>query len=132
MVKLIITGAAGRVGTALIKCALEDTDFEIAGLVETKTHPDIGKPCAIMASKTDKPLLIEDSLEKVIEKGDVVIDFTEAKASMEHFRIAKQHGKAHIIGTTGVERWCPCGDTQRKGHESGYFTEYEYWYECPL
>ena len=101
MVKLIITGAAGKVGAAIIKCALEDTDCEIVGLVETKTHPDIGKPSAIMAGKTDKPLLIEDSLEKVIEKGDVVIDFTEAKASLEHFRIAKQHGKAHIIGTTG-------------------------------
>ncbi len=101
MVKLIITGAAGRVGTAIIKCALEDTDFQIVGLVESKTHPDIGKPSAIMAGKTDKPLLTEDNLEKVIEKGDVVIDFTEAKASMEYFRAVKQHGKAHVIGTTG-------------------------------
>ena len=39
MVKLIITGAAGKVGTAIIKCALEDTDFEIVGLVETKHMP---------------------------------------------------------------------------------------------
>ena len=101
MIKLIITGAAGKVGGAIIKCALEDPDFEITGLVESKTHPDIGKPNSIMAGITDKPLLIEGSLEKVIEKGDVVIDFTEAKASLEHFRIAKQHGKAHIIGTTG-------------------------------
>jgi 4-hydroxy-tetrahydrodipicolinate reductase len=102
MVKLIITGAAGKVGTAIIKCALEDADVEIVGLVETETHPDIGKPIAIMAGKSDKPLLIEDSLEKVIEKGDVVIDFTEAMASLKHFRIAKQHGKAHVIGTTGL------------------------------
>jgi 4-hydroxy-tetrahydrodipicolinate reductase len=101
MVKLIITGAAGKVGAAIIKCALEDTDFEIVGLVETKTHPDIGKPSPPMAGKTDKPLFIEGSLEKVIEKGDVVIDFTEAKATVEHLRIAKQYGKAHIIGTTG-------------------------------
>ena len=72
MVKLIITGAAGRVGTAIIKCALEDADFQIVGLVESKTHPDIGKPSAIMAGKTDKPLLTEDNLEKVIEKeGDI-------------------------------------------------------------
>ena len=101
MVKLVITGAAGKVGTAIIKCALEDTDCEIVGLVETKTHPDIGKPNAIIAAKNNKSLFIEDSLEKVIEKGDVVIDFTEAKASLEHFRIAKQYGKAHVIGTTG-------------------------------
>jgi 4-hydroxy-tetrahydrodipicolinate reductase len=102
MVKLIITGAAGKVGAAIIKCALEDTDFEIVGLLESKTHPDIGKPCVSTAGKTDKPLLIEDSLEKVIEKGDVVIDFTEANASLGHFRITKQYGKAHVIGTTGL------------------------------
>jgi 4-hydroxy-tetrahydrodipicolinate reductase len=101
MVKLIITGAAGKVGEAIIKCALEDADVEIVGLIETTTHPDIGKPSAIMAGKTDKLLLIEDNLEKVIEKGDVLIDFTEAKASLEHFRTVKHHGKAHVIGTTG-------------------------------
>jgi 4-hydroxy-tetrahydrodipicolinate reductase len=101
MIKLIITGAAGKVGAAIIKCALEDADFKIVGLVETKGHPDIGRPCAPMTGKTDKPLFIEDSLEKIIEKGDVVIDFTEPKASMTHFMIAKQHGKAHVIGTTG-------------------------------
>ncbi len=102
MIKLIITGAAGKVGAAIIKCALEDGDFAIAGLVETKTHPAVGKPNPIMAGKTEKLVLIEDDLEKVIEKGDVVIDFTEAKASLEHFRIAKRHGKAHVIGTTGI------------------------------
>jgi 4-hydroxy-tetrahydrodipicolinate reductase len=101
MIKLIITGAAGKVGTAIIKCALEDADFEIVGLVETDTHPDIGKPIMIKAGKEDKPLLIVGSLEKVIKQGDVVIDFTESKASMTHFMIAKQHGKAHVIGTTG-------------------------------
>lgn len=101
MVKLIITGAAGKMGTAIIKCALEDGNFDITGLVESKSHPDIGKPKAIMTGTIGKPLLIEDSLEKVIEKGDVVIDFTEAKASAEHFRIVKQYGKAHVIGTTG-------------------------------
>jgi 4-hydroxy-tetrahydrodipicolinate reductase len=101
MIKLIITGACGKMGAAIIKCALEDKDFEIVGLVETKSHPDVGKPSGIMAGATDKPLLIENGLEKVIGKCDVVIDFTEAKASIEHFRIAKKHGKAHIIGTTG-------------------------------
>jgi 4-hydroxy-tetrahydrodipicolinate reductase len=90
MVKLIITGAAGKVGIAIIKCALEDTDFEIVGLVETKTHPDIGKLSATMAGTTDKLLLIEDSLEKVIEKGDAVIDFTEAKASLQDRETARK------------------------------------------
>lgn len=102
MVKIIITGTCGRVGTAITKCALEDKDFEIVGLLEAKTHPNIGKPSGIMAGATEKPLLIEDSLEKIIENCDAIIDFTEAKASMEHFRIARKFNKAHVIGTTGL------------------------------
>ncbi len=102
MVKIIITGACGKVGAAITKCALEDKDFEIVGLLETKTHPDIGKPSGIMAGANDKPLLIEDSIDKIIENCDVIIDFTEAKASIEHFRTARRHGRAHVIGTTGL------------------------------
>jgi len=101
MIKLIITGAAGKVGMAIIKCALEDKTFEIAGLVEMKAHPQIGKPSAVMAGTVANPPSIVDSLERVIEKGDVVIDFSEAKASLENFRTAKRFGKAHVIGTTG-------------------------------
>lgn len=102
MIKIIVTGATGKMGMAVIKCALESKTFEIAGLVEMKSHPQIGKPSSIMAGTVADPPSIEDDLEKVIANGDVVIDFTEAKASLDHFRTAKQHGKAHVIGTTGL------------------------------
>ena len=101
MTKVIITGARGKMGVAIIKCALEEKDLEIVGLLESKGHPDIGKPSGVMDSVTGAPLIIEGNLEGIIEKGDVVIDFTEAKASMDHFRTATKNGKAHIIGTTG-------------------------------
>lgn len=104
MIKLIVTGACGKMGAAIIKCALEDKGLAIVGLVETKNHPNVGRPADMTANKSDKPLLVDDSLNKVIDKGDVVIDFTEAKASIEHFRIAKKHGKAQIIGTTGFSQ----------------------------
>ncbi|HVN97491.1 MAG TPA: 4-hydroxy-tetrahydrodipicolinate reductase [Syntrophorhabdaceae bacterium] len=101
MPKLIITGASGKMGASVIKCALENEDFVIAGLVEAKNHPAIGRTVDITAGLAGGSLPILDDLEKIIDKGDVVIDFTEAKASFEHFRVAKKHGKAHIIGSTG-------------------------------
>lgn len=101
MVKLIITGAAGKMGAAIIKCALEDRDCEIAGLMEIKGHHSIGKPSSFV---TDKFIFVQDDLEAIIDKGDILIDFTEAKASLENFRIATKHGKGIVIGTTGFSK----------------------------
>ncbi|HOJ43641.1 MAG TPA: 4-hydroxy-tetrahydrodipicolinate reductase, partial [Syntrophorhabdaceae bacterium] len=44
---------------------------------------------------------IVDDIEGIIDDCDVVIDFTEPKASMEYLKIAKAHKKAMVIGTTG-------------------------------
>ncbi|HEX2966227.1 MAG TPA: 4-hydroxy-tetrahydrodipicolinate reductase [Syntrophorhabdaceae bacterium] len=100
MIKLIITGAAGKVGEAVIKCALQDSECRIVGLAETTGHPLIGKPSPLMSGISEPPLIVSD-LQKIISDGDVVIDFTEVKATLGHLDIISQYGKAHVIGTTG-------------------------------
>ena len=96
MVRIIITGACGKMGTAIIKCALEAKEFEIVGLLEAKGHPQAGKTLPAVPG-----VVIADDLEKIIDNCDAVIDFTEAKASLENFITATAHGKGHVIGTTG-------------------------------
>jgi 4-hydroxy-tetrahydrodipicolinate reductase len=46
-------------------------------------------------------LVIRDDLAEVIDKGDVIIDFTEPKSSIAHLKVAEEHKKAIVIGTTG-------------------------------
>lgn len=100
MVKLVITGATGKVGEAVIKCALQDSECEIAGLVEVSGHPLIGKQSPLMSGISGAPLITDD-LRQVISDADVVIDFTEAKATLKHLETISRYGKAHVIGTTG-------------------------------
>ncbi|MBP8625682.1 MAG: 4-hydroxy-tetrahydrodipicolinate reductase [Syntrophorhabdales bacterium] len=95
MIRLIITGAAGKMGKAVFNIISQDKGFEITGLVERKGHPLAG---------TDEPgthIKIRDDIEEVIDNGDVIIDFTEPVSSMEHLRLAREHKKAIVIGTTG-------------------------------
>ncbi len=95
MISLIITGAAGKMGKAIKGLAIEDRDFTIRGLVEKKGHVSVG------TRDMDTGIEIVDDIEGIIDDCDVVIDFTEPKASMEYLKIAKAHKKAMVIGTTG-------------------------------
>ena len=78
MIHLIITGAKGRMGQAVLACAKTDKNFEVVGQI------DVG-----------------DDLAKVITRGDVVIDFSAHSATLAVARVAADHKKALVIGTTG-------------------------------
>ena len=97
MVRIIITGVRGKMGSTIFNLALKYEHIIVTGVTETRNHPYIGKTLESRAGT----LTIEDELQKVIEKGDVIIDFTEPSASLEHFRLARTYKKAVVIGTTG-------------------------------
>lgn len=101
MIRLAIIGAAGRMGTTILKVALEDDEVEVGGLVERKDHPLVGKEARFLAGR-DIGLIIEDDISKVIDDCDVVLDFSSPLSTLYHFTVARQKGKAIVIGTTGV------------------------------
>jgi 4-hydroxy-tetrahydrodipicolinate reductase len=101
MVKIIITGACGKVGKTILNLALNDKEFSVTGLLETKTHPMIGKSIVNTEGITKDLLYIEGNLANIINECDVIIDFTEPGASLEYFRLARENKKAIVIGTTG-------------------------------
>ncbi len=101
MIKLIIAGAAGRVGTAILKVAAADPGFVVTHLLEIATHPLSGSAMDV-PGLPGTSLVLESNLAEVIDDCDVIIDFTYAEASLEHFRLAAENGKAIVIGTTGI------------------------------
>jgi 4-hydroxy-tetrahydrodipicolinate reductase len=78
MTRIIITGAKGRMGRTLIACAPNHPELEIAGQIDQG-----------------------DDLRAVIERADVVIDFSSHDATPEIAAVCAEHGKAMVIGTTG-------------------------------
>ncbi len=94
MIGIIITGAAGRMGSAIARLASEDKEIKITGLVEKKGHP--------MEGLNLHGCCIVDDLLKVIDNGDCLIDFTSPNAVIEHVDIAQDAKKAIVIGITGL------------------------------
>lgn len=78
MTNLIITGARGRMGQALITCASRVPDLNVVGEI------DLG-----------------DDIRACLDKCDVVIDFSFHNATLGIARLCAERGKALVIGTTG-------------------------------
>jgi len=97
MTRVVITGACGKMGRAILKLVLEDNGLQVASLVEMAGHPMTGREHDLLAGG---PVIVDD-ITKAIGDADVVVDFTEAAASIKHFRSAAEAGAAHVIGTTG-------------------------------
>ncbi len=102
MIKLAIAGICGRMGTAILKLALTDPEFEIVGGLERANHPMVGKGLDALHPGASVSCRIGENPSRVIDTADVVIDFTEPASSLEHFRIATDRKKAIVIGTTGL------------------------------
>ena len=78
MTKVIITGAKGRMGQALVSCANNFRDLKIVAAIDRG-----------------------DDLKTVISKTDAVIDFSSHDATPAIVELCTKNKKAVVIGTTG-------------------------------
>ncbi len=99
-IKAIVIGAAGKMGNRVIHIIHETPSIVLYRAIERPDHPSIGRDIGelIGLGKMDVPL--EGDLKK--DGGDVVINFTNPKASIESLEFAKEKGLAIVIGTTGL------------------------------
>jgi 4-hydroxy-tetrahydrodipicolinate reductase len=77
-VRVMLIGAAGRMGKTVLDLAQSDQEIEITA------RCDLGDP-----------------IELAMKNCDVAIDFSHADSVDEVCRAASQHGKSIVIGTTG-------------------------------
>ncbi len=101
MIKVIVAGAAGRMGCRLVSLVRDSTALTLAGALEHKGHHALGDDAGETAGAGHAGITIADNLAALLERGEVVIDFSAPKATLEHLRIVAQHRRAMVIGTTG-------------------------------
>ncbi len=102
MINVIIAGAAGRMGQRIAAMVDVHPDLQYTAAFEASGNPAIGSDAGSVAGLGENGVIIEEGLEAVIDKGDVIIDFTFHQATMAFARIAAQHNRAMVIGTTGL------------------------------
>ena len=102
MTKVIVAGAAGRMGQRICYMVSRNSDLELAAAFEQPDNPAVGKDVGENGGFGTTGVVISPGLDAVIDQGDVIIDFTFHKATMGFAQIAAAHKKAMVIGTTGL------------------------------
>lgn len=96
MINTIVTGVCGRMGKRISELIIDHSEFDLVGVTEAPNHPEFGEKAF--------GLEIQSDWENIINKCDVIIDFTAPGASLVHAKLAHDHSKNIVIGTTGFSK----------------------------
>ena len=89
-------------GSRIASLALSDSAFRLAGAIEAAGHPAIGRDIGGLLGGTSLGVRVTTDTTAALRHGDVLIEFTQPRATLEHLRVARQLKKPMVIGTTGL------------------------------
>jgi 4-hydroxy-tetrahydrodipicolinate reductase len=101
MINVIVAGAAGRMGCRLVALTKDSTALTLAGAIEGKGHSAVGNDAGETAGCGRTGILITDDLSSLLDRGEVVVDFSAPEATLHHLRTVALRKRAMVIGTTG-------------------------------
>lgn len=100
-IKVVVTGALGRMGKEVVAAVCTDRQLDLAGAVDKKAMEEYlslpGGLGLIPITKEVEPMLLR-------VKPDVIVDFTHPEAVMENIRTALRHRVVPVVGTTGLSQ----------------------------
>jgi 4-hydroxy-tetrahydrodipicolinate reductase len=99
--KIIICGAAGRMGKLLVSLVQEHPEAQLMGAVEAAGHQAIGRDAGEVAGIGPVGVKVTSDYAAIATPDTVTLDFTVPEAACAHLRTAAAQGAAIVIGTTG-------------------------------
>jgi 4-hydroxy-tetrahydrodipicolinate reductase len=99
--RLVIVGAAGRMGQALVRAVQAAPGVVLAAAIEREGSPVLGQDAGLIAGAGITGIAITDDPLAAFAKADGVLDFTIPAASVAFAALAAQARIVHVIGTTG-------------------------------
>lgn len=100
MIKVLVSGAYGRMGQAVVKAVLQDSELELAGAVDLVGEGDAG----VLVGAGECGVSFTRDLATTIEavKPQVMVDFTRPDVVFGNACLAIRHKVSPVIGTTGL------------------------------
>ncbi len=101
MTRIAITGAAGRMGRALIEAIQQTTDVTLSVALERAGSSVIGTDAGELVGIGALGVSVVDNIEQMVEEFDVLIDFTRPEVTQSNLAVCLAAKKSMVIGTTG-------------------------------
>ena len=103
MLRVAIAGAAGRMGRSLIEAALAaESGVRLGAATARAGDPALGADAGLLAAGRAVGVPVVASLDQCPGGFDALIDFTSPAALAAHTAHCREHGKALVVGTTGL------------------------------
>lgn len=100
--RLVVVGAAGRMGRTLVRVIAETPGVVLAGAVDRPGVAEVGRDAGELAGLGPNGVTIADDPLPVFAKAAGVLDFTAPSATVAFAELAAQARIVHVIGTTGL------------------------------
>jgi 4-hydroxy-tetrahydrodipicolinate reductase len=101
MTKIGLHGAAGHMGTTLIRAISESGVCELAGGCERPDSPKIGEDLGALVGLPSLGLEVTADIAAVCDAADVIVDYSAASATMSLLPVAIERQTPVLICTTG-------------------------------
>jgi 4-hydroxy-tetrahydrodipicolinate reductase len=98
---IIVCGAAGRMGSTLIRLIHQNGAMRLAGAVESAASPHIETDAGEVAGVGRTGIAITSDMTALLNGRVVVIDFSTPEATLQHATAAAGKNIPIVIGTTG-------------------------------
>src|SRR5438128_4409332 len=100
--RLIVAGAGGRMGRALVRVISDTPGAVVTGALEAPGSELLGKDSGVLAGLPENGVKLSADLWTLSANADGIVDFTVPGATIANVAIAAERGLVHVIGTTGL------------------------------
>jgi 4-hydroxy-tetrahydrodipicolinate reductase len=103
MIRVAVTGAAGRMGRTLIQAIDEAADLTLGAAFERPGSSLLGADAGELAGVGSLGVAVTDDPAAAADAFDTLIDFTIPEATIAMADTCAERGKRLVIGTTGID-----------------------------
>ena len=101
MIRIAVTGAAGRMGKHLIEAIAQNDATQLTAAIERPDSSLLGSDAGELAGIGKNGVRIVGDIGQVLKDFDVLIDFSVPQATLDNVRACAGAGKKIVVGTTG-------------------------------
>jgi 4-hydroxy-tetrahydrodipicolinate reductase len=99
--RIVVAGASGRMGRALVREIAQAHGVTLIGALEAEGNPDLGMDAGALAGLQSNGVKLTADPLPLLAEAQAIIDFTRPMVSIMLADLAAQARIVHVIGTTG-------------------------------
>jgi 4-hydroxy-tetrahydrodipicolinate reductase len=102
MIKVLVSGAAGRMGREVVKAVAGDAELQLVGAVDRAL---VGRDAGELAGIDAQNVFLQDDLSAALRStgAQVAVDFSTPQAVVPNIKVMVEAKVSPVVGTTGLK-----------------------------